>query len=53
MAIPVTLQDEKFLTLPEEKHTKLLGDDFVHNNNSIFQTNFRSLSKAGLNYHYA
>jgi hypothetical protein len=30
MSTPVTLKEERFLSLPKDNFSKILGDDYVH-----------------------
>jgi hypothetical protein len=47
MSIPVTLKEERFLSLPKDNFSKILGDDYVHANNTIETIKIKSVSPNG------
>ncbi len=44
MSLPVTLKEERFLALPKDNYSKILGDDFVHSDNTVETFKFKSTS---------
>lgn len=47
MSTPVTLKEEKFLGLPKDNYSKVLGDDFVHSGNAIETIKFKAVTPSG------
>ena len=52
MSLPVTLKEERFLGLPKDTYSKILGDDFVHSGNAVETVKFKSVSANGATVNY-
>jgi hypothetical protein len=47
MSLPATLKEERFFALPKVTHQKVLGDDYVHLNNTVETIKIKSVSSTG------
>ena len=52
MSLPVTLKEERFLGLPKDTFSKVLGDDYVHSGNAVETIKFKSVSPKGAIVNY-
>ena len=52
MSLPVTLKEERFLGLPKDTFAKILGDDYVHNGNTVETIKFKYVSPSGAIVNY-
>jgi len=48
----VTLKEERFLGLPKDTYSKVLGDDYVHSGNAVETIKFKSVSEKGAIVNY-
>lgn len=47
MSTAPTLKEERFFGLPKAQYSKILSDDFVHNNNTLETVKLKAVSSSG------